>query len=1358
LEQCEQREASLRGKLSNFAEFNTNMKRQAQVIKGFLQANASSSAAGASQEDSFKVTVGKYPCDWESPGGDWVDNKITCKLNISSGTKLPVRVWVGGQMSNQSKVFTFLKGACDSGMGHNDADRCQKCTQARYSDKNEIGPCKACKAGQMSQNSSGSTACFNCPAGEFGVFGKASCSKCPKGRYQGQPGQASCIECGKGEQSENDHGSVTCIACPAGTFSDANGTWPCRPCTAGQFGAETGLAACRDCQQHTFAEKEGLILCKECPAGKLQNKRKQPYCEDPPGNSYVMTSPNGEKNVKLCPLEGLNPEFTCKGGGILRYKNQGFWHDGLMLHSPQRDNEASPIRYLTDRANYNVTSATKFYRCPSEHSCQVNADTGDVECALGSEGVLCAACSKQFYRSRFAAENTYACHKCSGDTLLLLWPLFLLVFVLVSCGFVWIRWGHHAWQTWWARIWEKRFHKRQLELVIVAKIVLGFYQVLLLQPDVYDVPFPAIYLQYLDWMGSLAFVGFDLPLMFKLECIVDTDYHARVYSVACCSCLVLFALVFAMARARRQHMLAKTVATNRGRSKTHTQLALEEDARWRKMLSGILVLSYLVYPSSSSVFFQTFNCRTIDDVRYHTKDLRIVCDTPEHTTAEAVATTMIVLFAFGLPVLYLALLIPQRRQLVTSSPQGDSLHVNMGFFCKDYKPRFYWWEVVEVFRKLLLTGVLVRFEKGSSLQIVLAVSIIILHMVLLVHFKPYKKLKHTIFALFVYLAMLFVFFAGLLLSMMQVLGNYVDENEHTFLSGLSDQRIGELLVVALLSVLVTATVIVLDELRAAANSNVLKHGETDQPVVFAPCTGPSHYHLFLSHVWSSGQDQVQAIKKELQLLVPSMAIFLDVENLTDIGGLEKLIEGSDVTLFFLSEGYLESWNVLREVRHAISTFLKRACGIILVREPEKIHGKVSMDDISKSCPQHIGCAVHVKSYDPSCSECAECPVDIRGFMHNRVCGSSSATCGVIDWFRVKDYKIISLKLIVQQMLVAAATTADVQLKLRDELGSKQIIFRQRLPLPRVLVFTPMHTQCRLSQDARQHLLELTPGIKVTGIGHGEYGPSLSTLIRDPNYSSRLVVPVYDGVFEDKQAVDALQLALEAAIPVVLLHERDPAHLGCEFGKIFDACPSHIKGIRGHNGQKIFDPIAVAWVRGAHNDVSVRLLALSIGASSSSIKVPKEHAGKGCRGGDGLADYIEACGVGCGVVAWHLRACIASARAREWPTISDSQQLCRGACSKLSSGLGALKISVLVCIARMVRSRDRCRDTEDTTSHRVRGWTQEEASAQEKAIDFQNPLHQQAAQESATSVSSGGGEPGNEPRHHMSVQDSARTLI
>ena len=34
-----------------------------------------------------------------------------------------------------------------------------------------------------------------------------------------------------------------------------------------------------------------------------------------------------------------------------------------------------------------------------------------------------------------------------------------------------------------------------------------------------------------------------------------------------------------------------------------------------------------------------------------------------------------------------------------------------------------------------------------------------------------------------------------------------------------------------------------------------------------------------SHIWSTGQDQVAVIKRQLQLLLPGVIVFLDVDDL-----------------------------------------------------------------------------------------------------------------------------------------------------------------------------------------------------------------------------------------------------------------------------------------------------------------------------------------------------------------------------------------------------------------------------------------------------------------------------------------------
>ena len=46
------------------------------------------------------------------------------------------------------------------------------------------------------------------------------------------------------------------------------------------------------------------------------------------------------------------------------------------------------------------------------------------------------------------------------------------------------------------------------------------------------------------------------------------------------------------------------------------------------------------------------------------------------------------------------------------------------------------------------------------------------------------------------------------------------------------------------------------------------------------------YHLFLSHVWGTGQDQMRIVKQRLLEMLPDARAFLDVDDLEEIGGLE----------------------------------------------------------------------------------------------------------------------------------------------------------------------------------------------------------------------------------------------------------------------------------------------------------------------------------------------------------------------------------------------------------------------------------------------------------------------------------------
>ena len=87
------------------------------------------------------------------------------------------------------------------------------------------------------------------------------------------------------------------------------------------------------------------------------------------------------------------------------------------------------------------------------------------------------------------------------------------------------------------------------------------------------------------------------------------------------------------------------------------------------------------------------------------------------------------------------------------------------------------------------------------------------------------------------------------------------------------------------------------------------------------------WHVFLSHVWSSGQDQVATIKRQLQLLLPGISAFLDVDNLDDASQIERHVAESQTFLVFLSKGYFFNKNCMRELDQALDLDIPLMCAV-----------------------------------------------------------------------------------------------------------------------------------------------------------------------------------------------------------------------------------------------------------------------------------------------------------------------------------------------------------------------------------------------------------------------------------------------
>ena len=109
-----------------------------------------------------------------------------------------------------------------------------------------------------------------------------------------------------------------------------------------------------------------------------------------------------------------------------------------------------------------------------------------------------------------------------------------------------------------------------------------------------------------------------------------------------------------------------------------------------------------------------------------------------------------------------------------------------------------------------------------------------------------------------------------------------------------------------------------------------------------------HFHAFISHVWSTGQAKTHAIVRKMQLLMPGMALWLDVDKLDNIGELEQYIAESAVFILYYSEGYFRSENCRREV---FAAFESRKPAFVIYEGNVKVIEEMK-NECEANCPEN----------------------------------------------------------------------------------------------------------------------------------------------------------------------------------------------------------------------------------------------------------------------------------------------------------------------------------------------------------------------------------------------------------------------
>ena len=176
---------------------------------------------------------------------------------------------------------------------------------------------------------------------------------------------------------------------------------------------------------------------------------------------------------------------------------------------------------------------------------------------------------------------------------------------------------------------------------------------------------------------------------------------------------------------------------------------------------------------------------------------------------------------------------------------------------------------------------------------------------------------------------------------------------------------------------------------------------------------PLQYHLFLSHIWATGQDQVRIIRERLlDMFPPGLRVFLDVEEPDfEIDDLEGYIDRSDVVLVLATQGYFQSYNCMRELRRAVQQKKQLIC----VLEPEPKRGRLTRDEVRE--------------------ELGDETVELCDGSGEYLLSTALLASDSIEWNRLGVFQMITMRLIAQRLLPYLGADYEA-LRQRGVLGTK----------------------------------------------------------------------------------------------------------------------------------------------------------------------------------------------------------------------------------------------------------------------------------------------------------------------------------
>ena len=267
-----------------------------------------------------------------------------------------------------------------------------------------------------------------------------------------------------------------------------------------------------------------------------------------------------------------------------------------------------------------------------------------------------------------------------------------------------------------------------------------------------------MYATFLGWVDVL---NLNIAWILSAGCVIESSFYDSLLV------LTLGTLGFAGVV-----LISHVVSTRRCHADDRESRAKID----RRHGSVLFWTSFLMYSTVASSTFQTFVCDHLDDGRSFLRaDHSLECYTSTHKAFMAYAGVMVAVYPIGIPACYALVLYRSRSSLKAGEVGSTDEAAIIKELWAPYRPQVYFYEVVECWRRILLSGAVVLVYPNSSGQVATSVLLAMLSAAVLTILDPYARRSHTWLARTSHVVVIL----SMYLALLQKVDDFADEESPT---------------------------------------------------------------------------------------------------------------------------------------------------------------------------------------------------------------------------------------------------------------------------------------------------------------------------------------------------------------------------------------------------------------------------------------------------------------------------------------------------------------------------------------------------------------------------------------------------